>query len=116
MAKEVLRMENIEKEFPGVKALKNAFLNLYEGEVLGLIGENGAGKSTLMNILGGIYRPDAGKIYIDGAEVSFKNVFDSQRQGIAFIHQELALVSHMTVGENIFLGRQLKNTALSANS
>jgi len=108
MAKEVLRMENIEKEFPGVKALKNAFLNLYEGEVLGLIGENGAGKSTLMNILGGIYRPDAGKIYIDGAEVSFKNVFDSQRQGIAFIHQELALVSHMTVGENIFLGRQLK--------
>lgn len=116
MAKEVLRMENIEKEFPGVKALKNAFLNLYEGEVLGLIGENGAGKSTLMNILGGIFKPDAGKIYIDGEEVSFKNVFDSQRKGIAFIHQELALVSHMTVGENIFLGRQLKKYGFVSQS
>lgn len=109
MAKTLLKMENISKEFPGVKALDNVYLELMHGEVLGLLGENGAGKSTLMNILGGIYKPDSGKILIDNEEVKFNGVLDSQDKGIAFIHQELALEPYMTVAENIFLGRELKN-------
>lgn len=109
MPKQILKMENISKAFPGVKALDNAYLDLYEGEVHGLLGENGAGKSTLMNVLGGIYRKDEGSIYVDGEKVELNSVVDSQVRGIAFIHQELALEPYMTVAENIFLGREKKN-------
>ncbi|MDD3212576.1 MAG: sugar ABC transporter ATP-binding protein [Eubacteriales bacterium] len=109
MPEALLCMRNIEKQFPGVKALTNANIELHSGEVLGLMGENGAGKSTLMNILGGIHKPDNGQILIDGREVSINNVIDAQSNGIAFIHQELAMEQHLTVAENIFLGREITN-------
>ncbi len=102
----LVEMKDIMKTFPGVKALDNAQLTLYEGEVLGLLGENGAGKSTLMNVLGGIYKPDSGEIRIDGQEVRIDNVVAAQNLGIAFIHQEIALVPYLSVAENIFLGRE----------
>ncbi len=106
MPKVLVEMKNIMKNFPGVKALNNAELTLYEGEVLGLLGENGAGKSTLMNVLGGIYKPDEGEIRVDGQEVKIENVTAAQNLGIAFIHQEIALVPYLSVAENIFLGRE----------
>ena len=106
MPKVLVEMKNIMKTFPGVKALNNAELTLYEGEVLGLLGENGAGKSTLMNVLGGIYKPDEGEIRVDGQEVKIENVTAAQNLGIAFIHQEIALVPYLSVAENIFLGRE----------
>ncbi len=106
MPKLLVEMEDIVKTFPGVKALNNAKLNLYEGEVLGLLGENGAGKSTLMNVLGGIYRPDSGQVKIKGKEEKIDNVITAQKLGIAFIHQEIALVPYLSVAENIFLGRE----------
>lgn len=109
MAKELLRMENIVKTFPGVKALSNASITVHEGEVMGFMGENGAGKSTLMNVLGGVFPADSGDIYIDGEKVSIKSVHESQQLGVAFIHQELALEPYLTIAENIFLGREMKN-------
>lgn len=109
MQQKLLRMETVTKEFPGVKALDSVSLDLEAGEVLGLLGENGAGKSTLMNVLGGIYKPDSGQIYIDGEPVTINGVLDSQAHGIAFIHQELALEPFLSVSENIFLGREMKN-------
>ena len=106
MPKVLVEMKNIMKTFPGVKALNHAELTLYEGEVLGLLGENGAGKSTLMNVLGGIYKPDEGEIKVDGQEVKIESVTAAQNLGIAFIHQEIALVPYLSVAENIFLGRE----------
>lgn len=108
MPESLLKMEKISKVFPGVKALDSVDLELKAGEVLGILGENGAGKSTLMNILGGIYQPDGGKILLDEKETTFSDVLDSQQQGVAFIHQELALEPHLSVAENIFLGRERK--------
>jgi ribose transport system ATP-binding protein/inositol transport system ATP-binding protein len=109
MPESLLKMEKISKVFPGVKALDEVNLDLGQGEVLGILGENGAGKSTLMNVLGGIYQPDGGTIYIDGKKTAFSDVLDSQDQGVAFIHQELALEPYLSVAENIFLGRERKN-------
>ena len=106
MPKTLVEMTGITKTFPGVKALDNAQLTLYSGEVLGLLGENGAGKSTLMNVLGGVYKPDSGKIVIDGKEAVIGSVVDAQNLGVAFIHQEIALVPYLSVAENIFLGRE----------
>lgn len=106
MPKELVEMKDITKTFPGVKALDRAQLTLYEGEILGLLGENGAGKSTLMNVLGGIYKPDSGEIRVGGQEVKIENVIAAQNLGIAFIHQEIALVPYLSVAENIFLGRE----------
>jgi ribose transport system ATP-binding protein/inositol transport system ATP-binding protein len=102
-------MEHITKFFPGVKALENVHLKLEPGSILGLLGENGAGKSTLMNVLGGIYKPDEGSIHIDENQVSINTVHDAQGFGISFIHQELALVPYLSVAENIYLGREIKN-------
>ena len=112
MPKTLVEMTNIVKTFPGVKALDNAQLTLYSGEVLGLLGENGAGKSTLMNVLGGVYKPDSGTIKIDGKEVTIHNVVDAQQHGVAFIHQEIALVPYLSVAENIFLGRERKSAGM----
>ncbi|MFP3040974.1 sugar ABC transporter ATP-binding protein [Treponema primitia] len=109
MQKILLKMEHISKSFPGVKALEDARLELEQGSILGLLGENGAGKSTLMNVLGGIYKPDEGSIHIDENPVTINTVHDAQRLGIAFIHQELALVPYLSVAENIYLGREIKN-------
>ena len=106
MPETLVEMKNITKTFPGVKALDDAQLTLYKGEVLGLLGENGAGKSTLMNVLGGVYIPDSGSISIDGKEAKITNVVDAQNLGVAFIHQEIALVPYLSVAENVFLGRE----------
>lgn len=103
MSEAALEMKNIHKKFPGVYALKNANLRVEKGEVHALLGENGAGKSTLIKVLGGIYQPDEGEIYIDGQKVRMNNVRDAQANGISIIHQELLLVPQMTVADNMFL-------------
>ncbi|WNC13541.1 ATP-binding cassette domain-containing protein [Brevibacillus brevis] len=102
----LLEMKGISKSFPGVKVLSDVQLNLKGGELVALMGENGAGKSTLMKILGGIYERDAGTIVVKG-EVQEKMTPDiAASRGIAIIHQELNLIPHLTVMENIFLGRE----------
>lgn len=107
MSEYLLEMRNISKSFPGVKALQKVDFQLRAGEVHALLGENGAGKSTLIKVLGGIYRAEEGEILIDGQPVVIQNVSDARANGISIIHQELVLVPHMTVAENIFLGREL---------
>ncbi len=104
----ILTMENITKEFVGVKALKNANLDLYPGEVHALVGENGAGKSTLMKILTGIHQKDGGRITFLGKEIQFKNPKEAQENGVIIVHQELNMMNHLTVAENIFIGREQK--------
>ena len=102
----LLKMKNISKSFPGVKALDKVNLELKSGEVHALLGENGAGKSTLIKVLGGIYSLDEGEIEIEGRKVSIESVHDASKNNIAIIHQELVLVPYMTVAENIYLGRE----------
>lgn len=105
----VVRMENICKEFPGVKALDNVSFDLYKGEVHVLLGENGAGKSTLMKVLCGVYPMDSGKIYVEDKEVNFTNVKQAMDAGISIIYQELNLIPNLTVAENIFMGEEITN-------
>lgn len=105
-AEYILEMENITKEFPGVKALDNIQLKVKKGTVHGLMGENGAGKSTLMKILFGIYTADQGTIKYKGKELTLSGPKDALNRGISMIHQELSPVPYMTVAENIFLGRE----------
>src|SRR4051794_22678417 len=104
-----LQMQGITKEFPGVKALDNVTFKVGKGEIHALCGENGAGKSTLMKILSGVYPNGtySGKILINGKEVSFKSIKESQSAGVSIIYQELALVGEMSIAENIFLGHDL---------
>ena len=102
----LLRMEGIYKSFPGVQALSDCKFELRSGEVHALVGENGAGKSTMMKILGGIYEKDAGHIYLDGKEVNITSPHKAQELGISIIHQELNLMPHLTVAQNIFIGRE----------
>src|SRR5712664_16089 len=106
----LLEMRTITKTFPGVKALDGVSLDLEPGEVHALVGENGAGKSTLMKILGGVYpHPQyGGEIFIEGSTQQFGSVRDAEKAGIAVIYQELSLVREMSVGENIFLGREAR--------
>ncbi len=101
-------MKNITKTFPGVKALDNVNLQVEEGEIHALVGENGAGKSTLMNVLSGIYPYGSyeGDIIYNGEVCQFHNIKDSEGKGIVIIHQELALVPQMSIGENMFLGNE----------
>lgn len=108
MAKILLEMKNITKTFPGVKALDNVNLQVEEGEIHALVGENGAGKSTLMNVLSGIYPHGTyeGDIIYNGEVCSFHDIKDSESKGIVIIHQELALIPYMTIGENMFLGNE----------
>lgn len=106
-------MKSITKEFPGVKALDNVNLVVERGEIHALIGENGAGKSTLMNVLSGIYPYGTyeGEIYYNGKLCQFKTLKDSEAENIVIIHQELALIPLLTIGENMFLGNEFKNKA-----
>ena len=99
-----LRVEHITKRFPGVLACNDISLSVAEGEVLALVGENGAGKTTLMNILMGLYRPDEGRILINGEEVVFRSPNDAFAAGLGMVHQQYMLVANMTVLENIALG------------
>ncbi|MFV8798102.1 sugar ABC transporter ATP-binding protein [Yersinia sp. LJYL362] len=102
----ILEAEGISKQFPGVKALNKVGIKIKPGSVHALMGENGAGKSTLMKCLIGIYHPDEGSIKVRGETVTFEDTLDALHAGIAMIHQELNLVPHMTVAENIWLGRE----------
>lgn len=111
MAGELIKMEHICKEFPGVKALDDVSFELKVGEVHALVGENGAGKSTLMKVLTGVYTKDSGRILLNGEEISINNVRDAQRKGIIMIHQELNLMNHLTAAQNIFIGREYKTKA-----
>jgi inositol transport system ATP-binding protein len=102
----ILELDGVTKEFPGVKALDNIQLKVRKGSVHALMGENGAGKSTLMKIIFGIYTPDKGVIRFKGNPVKLHGSKDAIRLGISMIHQELSPVPHMTVAENMFLGRE----------
>lgn len=108
MADILLEMRNITKTFPGVKALDNVNLKVEKGEIHALVGENGAGKSTLMNVLSGIYPHGSyeGDIIYEGETCKFHKIKDSEEKGIVIIHQELALVPEMTIGENMYLGNE----------
>ena len=109
MASPLLSMRGIGKRFPGVIALDNVSLDIGAGEVVALCGENGAGKSTMMKILGGVYQPDAGELFMDGTAVKINNVTDSMKLQVAFIHQELNVLDNLDVAANVFLGREPKN-------
>ena len=102
----LVNMVGIDKSFPGVHALSNCRFDLKAGEVHALVGENGAGKSTLMKILAGVYQKDAGQILVRGREVDFQNPREALHSGIAMIHQELNLVPHLSVAQNIYMGRE----------
>ena len=108
MAKTLLEMRSITKEFPGVKALSNVNLVVEEGEIHAICGENGAGKSTLMKVLSGIhpYGSYEGQIIYDGKECRHQTIKDSEKLGIVIIHQELALVPYLSIAENMFLGNE----------
>ena len=101
----ILETKNLTKVFPGVVALDDVSLELFPGEVLGLVGENGAGKSTLMKLIGGVYAPTKGQIIYDGHEVQFRNPKDALDAGISIVYQELNLIPHLSVAENIFINR-----------
>jgi len=107
-----LRMSGISKAFPGVQALDDVSFEARGGEIVGLVGVNGAGKSTLMNVLGGIYQPERGDIYIDGRKVVLQSPKDAGRQGIAFIHQELLFFASQTVAENMFISNLFPHPSL----
>lgn len=102
----LVRMTGIEKHFPGVHALNQAQFELRAGEVHALVGENGAGKSTLMKVLTGIYSLDAGEVEVEGQKVTFRSPIDAQSAGIIMVHQELNMMGHLTVAQNIFAGRE----------
>ena len=104
----LLEMREITKSFPGVRALDGVSFDLFKGELHALVGENGAGKSTLMKVLGGVYPfgTYGGEVLIDGEVRRFASVRDAEHAGVAVIYQELSLIKGLTIGENIFLGRE----------
>jgi len=106
----IFRMENIRKEFPGVVALDDVNLNVYDSKIMALLGENGAGKSTLMKVMTGVYKKTSGQMYYNEETVNYQHPKESQDAGIAIIHQELNLINELSIAENIFLGREFKNT------
>lgn len=108
MGEVILKMTGIDKSFPGVHALDHVDFEVRKGEVHALMGENGAGKSTLMKVLTGIYTKDSGSIVFEGEEVAFKNAREAQAAGVVIVHQELNMLGHLTVAQNIFIGREFK--------
>ncbi len=112
MGEVILTMNGIDKSFPGVHALDHVNLEVRKGEVHALMGENGAGKSTLMKVLTGIYTKDEGSITYEGKEVEFANPRDAQAAGIVIVHQELNMMNHLTVAQNIFIGREMMSGKL----
>ncbi|QEN05197.1 ATP-binding cassette domain-containing protein [Thiospirochaeta perfilievii] len=113
--KPILQMENITKDFPGVKALDSVHLNVFKGEVMALLGENGAGKSTLMKILSGVYENEKGSILLKDKSIQITSPKNAMDLGIGIIHQELNLIPGLTVGENIFLGKEPTNKSKNIN-
>lgn len=110
MDKEILRLENITKTFPGTLALDKVNFDLNIGEVHALVGENGAGKSTLIKVISGIHQPDSGKIYLDGKLIDLKNTFIAQQNGIAAIYQEPTIFPDLNIAENVFMGHHICST------
>ena len=108
MGEVILEMKGIDKSFPGVHALDHVDLEIRKGEVLALMGENGAGKSTLMKVLTGIYTKDSGTITYEGKEVEFHSAREAQDNGVIIVHQELNMLGHLTVAQNLFIGREFK--------
>ena len=105
----MLKLENISKSFPGIKALDGVTLTINEGEVHALVGENGAGKSTLMNILSGNLQADHGSITLNGSSITIASPRHAQAHGISIVHQELSLSENLSVAENIFPEKQPLN-------
>lgn len=99
----MIEVKNITKNFKGVQALKEVSTKFYDGEIHGLVGENGAGKSTLMKIVSGVYPPDDGSVELDGVPVSFRTPIEAYDRGIRIVHQELSLISSLTIAENILI-------------
>lgn len=116
MKEVIVSMKNIVKTFPGVKALDNVNFELRSGEVMALLGENGAGKSTLMKILSGVYTKDGGTMTIFGKEYDNLTPKQAQEVGVAIIHQELNMCRHLSVAENMFLGRERVGTVMLKNA
>jgi len=110
--KPLVEMRDISISFGGIKAVDHVSIDLYPGEVVGLLGHNGAGKSTLIKCLSGAYRMDAGQILIDGQEVSIDNPRDARAQNIETIYQTLALADNLDAASNLFLGREIKRNGL----
>ena len=106
MAVEALRVENVAKRFGAVSVLRDVHLRVDRGEVLGLLGDNGAGKSTLVNIICGIHQPDAGRLLVDGTEVTLRGVDHARTLGIDTVYQDLALINELSVYHNMFLNRE----------
>lgn len=111
-----IEMRGINKAFGGNAVLKDAGFVLDHGEIHALMGENGAGKSTLMKILTGVYTRDAGTVIVDGQEVHYHNLQEAEKAGIVFIHQELNVMFDLTVEENMFMGKEIKNAFGICNS
>jgi ribose transport system ATP-binding protein len=111
----VLEVKGIDKSFPGTRALSKVNFQLRKGEIHAVVGENGAGKSTLMNVIDGVYTPDAGEIYISGHKVEIKDPLAAQRLGIGFVHQEIALCPDVTVAENLYMASINAGRALLVN-
>jgi ABC-type sugar transport system ATPase subunit len=105
----MLQVEGISKAFPGVQALAEVTMDVRQGEILALVGENGAGKSTLIKVLSGVYKPDKGRILIEGQEVTFRNPLESVQAGVSVVYQELSLVPNLNVAENMYGGRPPAN-------
>jgi simple sugar transport system ATP-binding protein len=108
----VVEMRNIKKSFAAVRALRGIDLVLHNNEVLGLVGDNAAGKSTLMKILSGAYTPDEGEIFIEGKKADISDPLAARRLGIEMVYQDLALVDHLDVAANVFLGREMESAKL----
>jgi len=109
MMQEVLRLQNLQKSFGSVRALKNASLTLREGEVVALLGDNGAGKSTLIKAISGVFPIDRGDIYVRGEKVSIRSTRDAMDLGIETIHQDTSLAPDLSIARNLFLGREPVN-------
>jgi inositol transport system ATP-binding protein len=109
MSEFLLNMTDINKQFPGVRALDNVSLQVRPGEIHGLLGENGAGKSTLLKILSGAYRPDSGQIEFDGKPLHVESPLQAQQMGIVTIYQEFNLMPNLSIAENVYIGREPGN-------
>jgi ABC-type sugar transport system ATPase subunit len=108
----MLSIRHLVKKFGGLTAVDDVSLDVFRGEVVGLVGDNGAGKSTLIKCVAGVHQPNAGEVFLDGVEVHFSQPLDARRAGIETIYQDLALAGNLAVSANIFLGRELKRRHL----
>jgi ABC-type sugar transport system ATPase subunit len=104
--KPILQCKELTKHFGGLVAVNRVSLDVYCGEVVGLVGDNGAGKSTLIQMVSGVYAPDEGQIFIEGKQISFSSPMDARNAGIETIYQDLALTTNLNAADNIFLGRE----------